>query len=73
MTDPAPQHTHPIASTTTPAPTVIATTDTPPGTDPPSRYEPPHLTDLGTLAQLTHGGTVGLSDGVGFAGAAGSV
>lgn len=37
-------------------------------------YEPPRLTVLGTVQQLTRGGTAGtLSDGFGTAGAAGTL
>jgi hypothetical protein len=36
-------------------------------------YEPPRLTVLGTLADLTAGGTVGEFDGSGEAGASGSI
>lgn len=39
----------------------------------PEVYEPPRITRLGTLAELTQGGTVGLNDGTGGAGDAGSV
>lgn len=35
-------------------------------------YEPPRITRLGTLAELTQGGTVGLDDGHGGAGDQGS-
>ncbi len=36
-------------------------------------YEPPRLTVLGTLADLTAGGDVGEPDGSGYAGATGSL
>ncbi len=36
-------------------------------------YEPPALRPLGTLAELTRGGTAGPDDGVGGAGSAGSL
>ena len=35
-------------------------------------YEPPTILRLGSLAELTLGGSVGLSDGVGTAGDGGS-
>jgi hypothetical protein len=42
--------------------------------DPSGGYEPPRLLDLGTLAQLTAGGTMlSQADGFGGAGASGSV
>lgn len=37
------------------------------------RYDPPALRRLGTLAELTQGGTVGLDDGLGGAGGTGSI
>ena len=36
-------------------------------------YAPPKLTRLGTLAELTGGGTVGALDGQGMAGTTGSI
>jgi len=39
---------------------------------PVARYEPPTITRLGTLAELTLGGTVGPDDGLGGAGDEGS-
>jgi hypothetical protein len=36
-------------------------------------YQPPTITRLGTLAELTKGGTVGPSDGLGGAGDDGSL
>jgi hypothetical protein len=37
------------------------------------QYVAPEVTRLGTLAELTHGGTVGTSDGTGHAGSSGSI
>jgi hypothetical protein len=37
------------------------------------QYVAPEVTRLGTLAELTHGGTVGTSDGTGQAGSSGSI
>lgn len=45
--------------------------DTDPGPGP--DYEPPAITDLGTLAELTMGGSPGMADGAGSAGSVGSV
>lgn len=49
--------------------------DTTPGNDEApdnlQAYEPPTITDLGTLADLTLGGGGGTSDGVGMGGASG--
>lgn len=39
----------------------------------PEVYEPPTIVRLGTLAELTHGGTVGPDDGLGGAGGEGSL
>jgi hypothetical protein len=43
------------------------------GARPPVRYEPPRVTYLGTLHELTRGGTTGPSDGLGGAGGIGSL
>jgi hypothetical protein len=43
-------------------------------TDAAGGYEPPRVTDLGTLTELTAGGTAsGQSDGFGFAGGSGTL
>jgi hypothetical protein len=73
MTDPITPRTHPNLPASTPAAPIMATVHGTPGNDRPNRYEPPRLTVLGTLAHLTHGGSVGPSDGAGFAGATGSI
>jgi hypothetical protein len=39
----------------------------------PVAYEPPTIERLGTLAELTQGGALGLSDGMGDAGDQGSL
>ncbi|MEU8261765.1 lasso RiPP family leader peptide-containing protein [Micromonospora sp. NPDC048999] len=39
----------------------------------PRDYQPPQLRRLGTLAELTQGGTPGVTDAVGQAGALGSI
>lgn len=38
-----------------------------------AEYEPPRVVRLGTLTELTHGGAVGLDDGLGGAGDEGSL
>jgi hypothetical protein len=40
---------------------------------PGTSYEPPRLVSLGTLAELTQGGTAGPADGFGGAGDSGSL
>jgi hypothetical protein len=45
---------------------------TPPD-EPAARYEPPRVDRLGSLADLTLGGGVGIADGFGFAGDVGSL
>jgi hypothetical protein len=43
-----------------------------PGEQPPD-YQPPTIIDLGTLAELTRGGSFGPGDGFGSAGSSGSI
>ena len=43
----------------------------PPEPNRPPGYEPPRLTVLGTLQELTRGGDVAINDGNGFSGASG--
>lgn len=49
----------------------VPTPQSGPQSNPSAGYEPPRLTVLGSLADLTAGGSVGEDDGSGYAGASG--